>query len=460
MRRDLRLNDNAALLAAVQAGEAIIPLFILDPYFDSSRDTPRYAFLMQALKQLDTDLRQRGSRLILRSGRPLEVLTHLVQESGALGIYAEADFSPYSQDRDVNIQRHLPLHLVGSTCVHPPPAVVKADGSPYTVFTPFSRAWRQLPLEPQPPIPAPDHFSAAPQFDSLPVVETQASTCFPVGEAEAHRRLADFLQTGLSQYASHRDRLDLEGTSTLSPYLRFGQLLARRAVFEAGRVIKSTLDAQSRKGGETWLNELIWREFYQMILYRFPFVLKTAFRPELRQIPWLESDENLRAWQTGLTGYPVVDAGMRQLATTGWMHNRARMITASFLVKDLLINWQEGERWFMQHLLDGDPAANNGGWQWTAGVGTDAAPYFRVFSPRLQGEKFDPLGDYVRRWVPELAQVPRTYIHQPELMPEVLQQNVKCRIGRDYPRPIVDHQQARLRVLAVYKNARLKTRGT
>ena len=196
-----------------------------------------------------------------------------------------------------------------------------------------------------------------------------------------------------------------------------------------------------------------------MILYHFPFVLKTAFRPDLRAIHWRDAPEDLRAWQLGQTGYPVVDAGMRQLKETGWMHNRARMIVASFLVKDLLINWQEGEHWFMTHLLDGDPAANNGGWQWTAGVGTDAAPYFRVFNPLLQGQKFDPQGAYVRRWVPELTQVPERFVHQPWSMPDILQQEMHCRIGLDYPAPIVDHGLARQRVLQTYQASRLNAHG-
>jgi deoxyribodipyrimidine photo-lyase len=459
MRRDLRLNDNDALLSALQGGGGVIPLFIVDPAFDSSRGSPRYAFLMQALRNLDSDLQQRGSRLMVRAGRPLDVLRGVVAESGAAAIYAEGDASPYARRRDAAIARHLPLQLVGNATVHPPSAVVKADGSPYRVFTPFSNAWRALPLVQ--PRPAPYHFVPAARFDSLPLPfsDTAQASLFPASESAAQQRLAEFCAAELGQYGLLRERMDLDGTSRLSPALRFGLLSARQVVFEARRGMESGTDAASRNGAETWQNELIWREFYQMILYHFPFVLKTAFRADLRGISWREADADLHAWQTGQTGFPVVDAGMRELACTGWMHNRARMITASFLVKDLLINWQEGERWFMQHLLDGDPAANNGGWQWTAGVGTDAAPYFRVFSPRLQGEKFDPQGDYVRRWVPELAGVPLKYIHQPELMPEGLQKDLKCVIGRDYPRPIVDHTQARLRALAAYKAARLEVQG-
>jgi deoxyribodipyrimidine photo-lyase len=228
-------------------------------------------------------------------------------------------------------------------------------------------------------------------------------------------------------------------------------LSARQAVVAALRAAGSAPDAAARKGVDTWLNEIIWREFYMAILYHYPFVLQEAFRPQLRDIRWSADQAAYSAWCDGLTGYPVVDAAMRQLVQTGWMHNRARMIVASFLVKDLLIDWRWGEHFFMQHLVDGDPAANNGGWQWTAGVGTDAAPYFRIFSPTLQGARFDPGGAYVRRWVPELARVSTQYIHEPWRMPKALQQSSGCVIGRDYPAPIVDHARARERTLAAYR---------
>ena len=245
--------------------------------------------------------------------------------------------------------------------------------------------------------------------------------------------------------------MDLEGTSGLSPYLRFGMLSARQAAWAARRAEAQAMDAAARLGAETWLNELIWREFYAAILYHFPFVRQMAFRPELREISWRDAPADFAAWVDGRTGYPVVDAAMRQLQTTGWMHNRARMITASFLTKDLLIDWRLGERYFMQHLLDGDPAANNGGWQWVAGTGTDAAPYFRVFNPMLQGIKFDPQGAYVRRWVPELTTVPNDFIHAPWKMPADVQRRVGCFIGKDYPAPLVDHALARERALNGYK---------
>jgi deoxyribodipyrimidine photo-lyase len=274
---------------------------------------------------------------------------------------------------------------------------------------------------------------------------------FLASEAEAWQRLETFTDSIINRYAEDRNRMDLNGTSGLSPYLRFGMLSARQAAWSAREAEARAKDAASRVGAETWLNELIWREFYATILYHFPYVRRTAFRTKLRSIPWRDDSAGFTAWADGCTGYPVVDAAMRQLNATGWMHNRARMLAASFLTKDLLIDWRNGERYFMQHLIDGDPAANNGGWQWTAGTGTDAVPYFRVFNPILQGKKFDPQGAYVRRWVPELAAVPNEFIHTPWDMPIDMQAKVGCTIGKNYPAPIVNHHIARQRVLAAYR---------
>jgi deoxyribodipyrimidine photo-lyase len=284
-----------------------------------------------------------------------------------------------------------------------------------------------------------------------------AAVPFPPGESEAQRRLDSFVDPGdapIYRYAEGRNRLDQEGTSLLSPYLRFGMISARHAVVSAMTAIEAAPNPQGRKGAETWLSELIWREFYVHIHYHFPQVHGLSFRPVYDRIVWENDAEAFAAWCEGRTGYPVVDAAMRQLVESGWMHNRARMIVASFLVKDLLIDWRWGERFFMQHLVDGDPAANNGGWQWTAGTGTDAAPYFRIFNPVLQGKKHDPAGVYVRRWLPELARVPDKFAHEPWKMPPDVQHEVGCTIGQDYPTPIVDHAWARERTLSAYRSAK------
>ncbi|HSR29240.1 MAG TPA: deoxyribodipyrimidine photo-lyase [Anaerolineae bacterium] len=467
VRRDQRLMDNQALEAALKQAERVIPAFILDPVLMSAPDAAekRVAFMLGSLRHLDADLRSRGSRLIVREGDPAEELAKLVEESGARTIFAEEDYWPYGRQRDARVAQTLPLHLTGGLTVHPPLAVRKTDGAPYTVFTPFSRAWKALPLPSSSDLlPAPEQLSASPDLPSLPIPEDPTlppEVPFPPGEAEAQRRLqafADWDAPMIYSYAELRNRLDREGTSQLSPYLRFGMLSARQAVVSALRAMDAAADAapqgQGRSGAETWLNELIWREFYMAILHDFPDVLEQSFRADLRQIAWENDGSAFEAWCEGRTGYPVVDAAMRQLVQTGWMHNRARMIVASFLVKDLLIDWRWGERFFMQHLVDGDPAANNGGWQWTAGTGTDAAPYFRIFNPILQGKKHDPDGSFVRRWLPELAHVPKATLHAPWEMPEEMQRQSGCAIGLDYPAPMIDHAWARERTLAAYAKAR------
>jgi deoxyribodipyrimidine photo-lyase len=339
--------------------------------------------------------------------------------------------------------------------------VLKDDGTPYTVFTPFSKRWLSLPLPQEADLlPVPEGLATPEGLPSLPIPEEPelpASVPFPAGEAEAQLRLARFTASpdaGITRYREQRNRPDLDGTSQLSPYLRFGMVSARQAVVaaRAERVAAATSDACY--GADTWLSELIWREFYVSILHHFPHVRAGNFQRQYDALVWEEDEEGFAAWRQGQTGYPIVDAAMRQLAKTGWMHNRTRMIAASFLVKDLLIDWRRGERWFMQRLVDGDPAANNGGWQWTAGTGTDAAPYFRIFNPVAQGKKFDPEGAYVRRWVPELARVPVESIHEPWRTDPVEQHRAGCVIGQDYPAPIVDHTMARERTLAAYAEAR------
>jgi len=455
IRRDLRLSDNQALAAALTHSEQVVPVFILDPGLLNSayNSQVREAFLVAGLRLLEAELRQRGSGLIIRQGDPLDALRLLRDETGAAAIFAEADFSPYARRRDARIGQTLPLTLTPGVTVQAPEKLHKPDGAPYTVFTPFSRMSRSLPF-PGCPIPAPEWLPALPAVTSLGIPPTPshpADSLFTAGEVEAQRRLDAFAAETINHYAVGRDRLDLDGTSGLSPYLRLGMLSARQAAWAAREAEALADNPVARKGAEIWLNELIWREFYTAMLYYFPHVRRTAFRPALRNIPWQNDPQAFAAWTEGQTGYPVVDAAMRQLNAIGWMHNRARMIAASFLTKDLLIDWRLGERCFMQRLLDGDPAANNGGWQWIAGTGTDAAPYFRVFNPSLQGKKFDPHGVYVRRWVPELAAVPQAYIHKPWDMPSEVQRQLGVVIGKDYPAPMVDHAFARQRVLAAYR---------
>ncbi|MBK8984991.1 MAG: deoxyribodipyrimidine photo-lyase [Chloroflexi bacterium] len=459
IRRDLRLTDNPALTAALQHSAQLIPVFVVDPALANSGPV-RQAFLWAGLRRLDDDLRQLGSYLVVRHGRVPSELAALRQQTNAV-LFAEEDYSPYARRRDQAIAADLPLTLVEGVTVHPPETILKADGRPYTVFTPFSKQWRARPYpSPADLLPKPDHITTPPGISSLPVPATpELPTAVPFlpGEAEAQRRLRAFTSgdnAPVFAYADQRNQVDQAGTSQLSPYLRFGMVSARQAVAAARAAWMTAADENGRRSADVWLNELIWREFYVNILYHFPHVLTGSFNPAYDAIVWRNNPAHFAAWQNGRTGFPIIDAAMRQLAATGWMHNRARMIVASFLVKDLLVDWRWGERHFMKQLVDGDPAANNGGWQWTAGTGTDAAPYFRIFNPTTQSEKFDPDGRYIRQWVPELTAVPNAYIHNPAAMPPLEQRRLGVIIGQNYPRPIIDRQQTRLQTLAAYKEAR------
>jgi len=464
IRRDLRLYDNQALHAAVSSAEQVLPLFILDDHLlkASTHASKRLAFLYEGLRRLDARLRRLGSRLLVLRGDPLPVLSSLVTQGYAQIVCAEADYTPYARRRDARIQSVLPLNLVGSSTILPPGSILKPDGRPYTVFTPFSRAWQAaLPSNGFRLLPAPTRLHTPPEPEGIILPETPSLSPdipFTPGEAEALRLLERFTSGArppVYDYGEGRNRLDTDGTSRLSPYLRFGMLSPRHAAEAALQAIQAASDEAARKGAESWLNELIWRDFYAHILFHFPHVLRQNFR--LGEIPWINNTIDFRSWCEGRTGYPIVDAAMRQLTQTGWMHNRARMIVASFLTKDLLIDWRWGEAFFMQHLIDGDIASNNGGWQWTAGTGTDAAPFFRIFNPITQGKKFDPSGKYIRTWVPELQHVPDEFVHEPWCMPPEAQKRSNCKIGGDYPAPIIDHAWARQRALSFYYRGRNST---
>ncbi len=461
-RRDLRLHDNSALNAALESGLPVVPVFIFDPaiYRGERASASRTAFLLAGLRHLQSELARRGSGLVIRHGEPVTVLRALMEQSAATALYFNADYSPYARSRDRRVAEALGVERVRSEhdlLMHPPGMVMTGEGKPLTVFTPFKRRWLELPKV----LPR----TAIGRFHDLGGVAQgvlpEARELGPVsllalpaaGEAAAMARLERFAQTSLGEYKERRDLVfaqpwleQAESTSALSPYLRLGMLSIRQA-YEMAMAIgqQAEAGAQVRASVETWISELVWREFYNHILYHFPHVLTRSFRSEYDALEWRHAPEEFAAWAAGMTGYPIVDAAMRQLVQTGWMHNRARMIVASFLTKDLLLDWRLGELHFMRHLIDGDPAANNGGWQWTAGTGTDAQPYFRIFNPVSQSRKCDPDGRYIRHFVPELRDVPEQYLHAPWEMPIP---------PRGYPRPMIDHALARERTLAAFQAVR------
>lgn len=466
IRRDLRLGNNLALQTALESAREVIPVFILDPTLTGAERTARsrLSFLWEGLKILRGSLREKGADLVVRRGNPREELTALVNQTGARVVHAEEDFSPYARKRDGQIQKEISLRLHPGLMIAHPESIEKNSGGPYQVYSYYMRKWKeQLPGLPGkiwlPPerIPFPSGIPAGEIPDGSQIL---SSFPFPPGESEARNRLQAFVEGDpppIYRYDQDRDRPDLEGTSTLSPYLHLGMLSIREAVRAAMLAIQDAPDSSGRESAGVWLKELIWREFYLSILYHFPHVLDNNFQPDYDHIPWRNDPREFTAWKNGRTGYPFVDAAMRQLLERQWMHNRSRMIVASFLVKDLLIDWRWGEEWFMKNLMDGDLAANNGGWQWAAGTGTDAAPYFRIFNPISQGKKFDPRGTYIRTYLPECSAVPDRYIHTPWEMPEDLQRERGFVLGEQYPYPIVDHKMARERTLAAYRSSRAKS---
>ncbi len=458
LRRDLRVHDHPALAAALVDGRRVVPAFVLDPrLLAGSRSSPnRTWFLLHALRELAGDLAARGAPLVIRSGLPEVVIPALAAEAGAGEVFATRDVSPFARARDRSVADALAasgrrLHLGPGLLVVEPEEVRSDGGRPVTVFTPFARRWAGLPRRPL--LAAPGAIPSLPAgalvSEVLPPAPAPTAdvTLLPrPGEAAARARLEAWVTSaGLPEYAEGRDRLDRDGTSRLSADLKFGTV----SPLEVLLAVDGPGD-----GRRAFVAELAWRDFYAHVLWHFPHVARGAYRPAYGAVSWADDPAGLAAWCAGRTGYPVVDAAMRQLAASGWMPNRARMIAASFLAKDLLIDWRRGEAHFMSHLVDGDIASNNGGWQWTAGTGTDAAPYFRVFSPVRQGRRFDPDGAYVRRWVPELAGVPAAYLHEPWTMPPGVQAAAGCVVGRDYPAPIVDHGLARERAVTAYAAAR------
>lgn len=456
-RRDLRLHDQPALAAALERGP-VAPLFVIDDRLIHGRwpSPNRVAFMLESLASLRAELTARGGRLHVRVGRPEVEVPRFALEAGAIDVFASRDYSPYARRRDRRVAEALggagvAFHARRGVLVHEPEDIRKDDGTPFAVFTPFLRRWsaldRRAVLEAPAQIPGVRlEMGDIPSMQDLGMREPQAKLP-AAGEPAARRRLIDWERDGVAGYADGRDLLGEARTSRLSQDLRWGLLSPLEVVERC---------ASSPK----FVSEVAWREFYYHILWHHPRIIREPFQPQYAALEWAIDQGSLAAWKAGRTGYPVVDAAMRELLATGYMHNRARMIAASFLTKDLLINWREGERHFMEHLVDGDLANNNGGWQWAASTGTDAQPYFRIFNAYSQGAKFDGDGQYVRRWVPELRNVPDAYLQQPHTMPMDVQRSAGCMIGGDYPAPIVDHAAARERALAVYGAARGRATGS
>jgi deoxyribodipyrimidine photo-lyase len=462
-RNDLRLADHPALNAAARSGAPIIALYVLDDVNagDWRMGSASRWWLHHSLAALAADLAKLGVPLILRRGGAQFVIEELVSATGAGAVYWNRLYEPWAMRRDSEIKAQLRARGVtaesfnGSLLFEPTTLRTKA-GDPFRVFTPFWRAC--LAAEPPaPPLPAPKKLNAAPapQSDALddwkllPTKPDWAGgmrAAWRPGEKAAMARLKEFAQTDIKNYKLVRDFMARSGVSRLSPYLHFGEVSARQCWV--------VINEKPSDGGAAFLREIGWREFCHHLLVVNPDMPERALDDRFADFPWRNDPAGLRAWQKGQTGYPLVDAAMRELWQTGYQHNRARMVTASFLVKHLLIPWQEGERWFWDTLLDADLANNSGGWQWVAGCGADAAPYFRVFNPVLQGEKFDPEGEYVRRYVPELAKLDARYIHRPWEAPAEVLKAAGITLGKTYPKPIVDHAKARERALAAYAATR------
>ncbi len=464
-RQDLRLYDNPALFEAAQRGP-VIPVFILDEE-GCGEWRPGGAsrwWLHHSLRSLQQQFARKGTRLILRRGPALKVLQDLVEKTGVTAIAWNRSYDPHSVVRDKAIKNYflnkgLCVTSHNGALLTEPWEILTGQGTPYKVFTPY---WRQASgqIDDSTPYPVPDLETVAslPKSDDLgdwrllpgnPDWSGGLAWRWTPGEQGAQRRFEAFLEKGLPYYATKRDRPDAEAISGLSAHLHFGEISVRD-IWRKLRLFEDLSDTATSV--TKFRSELGWREFGTYLLFHFPHLPERPFRPEFVNFPWRDDKEALRRWQKGQTGYPIVDAGMRELWHTGFMHNRVRMIVASFLTKHLLIPWQVGARWFWDTLVDADLANNSAGWQWVAGCGADASPYFRIFNPVMQGEKFDSDGRYVRRWVPEVGALPDKYVHAPWRAPREVLMEAGVVLGKTYPAPIVDHAAARERALAAYKS--------
>ena len=450
-RNDLRLADHAALHAAIETKRPVLPVFVLDEAAAGAWSPGGASnwWLHHSLTSLAHDLRARGAPLILRRGTTQAVLRELLNETGADCVCAGHAVEPWARKLEAELVRaSIPLQLHRTVSLFDPASLHTKAGSPFLVYTPFSRAALAT-GGPPPPLAEPARISGvapSPRSDALAdwaLLPTKPDWAgglremWQPGEDHARRRLRSFVSQSLADYAGARDQPGVDGTSRLSPHLHFGEISAAQVWHEA----------RDHGSAAKFINELLWREFSLHLLWHHPHLPDRPLREAFAAMPWRRDQRALRDWQRGETGIPIVDAGMRQLWHTGWMHNRVRMIVASFLVKHLLIHWRDGEAWFWDTLVDADLPNNSANWQWIAGCGADAAPYFRIFNPVLQGRKFDPDGDYVRAWVRELARLDAKFIHAPWDTPEKTLAEAGVVLGRSYPKPIVDLAEGRARAL-------------
>jgi len=458
-RRDLRLADNPALFEAAKTGAPILPLYIDETDIGQGSGGASKVWLHYSLKALTSAL----GGLIIKKGRAVSVIEALLAETGARAVYWNRRYEKVDRDRDGTImealkERGLTVKSFNGNLLSEPWEIrTKTGGSYYKVFSPYWRAVLAQ-ISVAEPLPEPKFNLLSGDISSLSIEDLELLPNRPdwgrkmlpgwqIGERGAIKALSEFLSGPVTTYKADRDRADKpKGTSRLSPHLAFGEISPRQ-IWHA--VKDKDVD------GAKFLSELGWREFSYALLYHNPDLRARNFKPAFDAFPWDKNTAALTAWQTGQTGYPFIDAGMRELWATGYMHNRVRMVAASFLIKHLMINWREGERWFWDTLFDADSANNAASWQWVAGSGADAAPYFRIFNPFGQGEKFDPNGDYVRQWVPELERLPNKFIHRPWEAPELTLKEAGVELGKNYPGPIVDHKRAREKALAAYKEMRV-----
>jgi deoxyribodipyrimidine photo-lyase len=475
-RQDLRVQDNPALQAALDRGGAVIPVYVLDDESEGrwAHGAASRWWLHHSLVSLGNTLEGIGSRLVLARGSSESVLRELARLTGAGALYWNRRYEPAARKKDSAIERQfqaegVEVRTFNAALLHEPETIANKQGTPFKVFTPYWRHCLTLPVEQTGKLsvrtlPKPETWPTSLELSELrllPGIPWDAG--FPSewkpGEASAMRRLTRFVGHDIDEYDDSRNRPDCDGTSRLSPHLHFGELSPRQIWAAVKARSRGTGVFPPSNGARVFLSEVGWREFAYYSLYHFPTTPEAPLRPEFARFPWAPDRDGrlLKAWQRGMTGYPIVDAGLRQLWTTGWMHNRVRMVAGSFLVKHLRLPWTQGAAWFWDTLVDADLANNTMGWQWIAGCGADASPYFRVFAPVLQGRKFDPDGRYVRRWVPELGRLSNELIHAPWEASATELETAGVRLGENYPRPVVDHVTARDAALKAFKSLRAKS---